>query len=568
MRLFLIPIFLLFVSRAFTFDRNWWKHASIYQVYLRSFKDNDGDGIGDFNGLISKLDYLAEIGVNTIYVSPFYPSPMVDFGYDISDYKEVDPVYGTMKDFEQLIREMKSRKLHLVIDLVINHSSDKHIWFEKSVNKIDPYTDYYIWVDPKGYDQNGFPIPPNNWFSVFSFGKYGSAWQWNEKRQQFYMHHFTVQQPDLNLRNNAVKEEVKEIMKFWLEKGVAGFRVDAPPFFMEDKLLRDNPLLNPGEVGTSAWLKCKYNLDQPDTITYLNELNAFLKEYDRKSGKQIQTPLLGETLGPVRMVMKYFGTRRFPAFHMPLNYLLRNMETYFNARELHDFLHTWLDQLPKNKASSWALGDHDVGRYAHRFSAEYNYIMLALVTMLPGTCLVYYGVELNMNQNNLVRINDLGSGSENRFSHRSPMHWDNSRNAGFSSGEKTWLSVNPNYWNINVQNQRTYENSSLNYFKDLMALRKTNAIKYGNLRFHIMSDWVLAFTRTHKKTSYIVIMNLGTDTLPIDWLDEIDYLPGNLTVVASSSNSAYKKGFKMNITKSYPSSLLLRPNSVIILSSV
>ncbi|XP_065218522.1 maltase A2-like [Planococcus citri] len=421
----------------------------------------------------------------------------------------------------------------------------------------------YIWVDPKGYDQNGIPIPPSNWYNVFNLEKLGSAWQWNDKRQQFYLHQFTVGQPDLNLRNNAVKEEVKGIMKFWLEKGVAGFRIDAPMFFMEDELLQDNPLPDLG-MGLWALLACNYTFNHPDTFTFLNELNVFLKEYDRKSGKKIQTPLIGETIGTVPMVMKYFGTRRFPAIHLPLNFLMRWMGTYLNARELHDYLHTWLDELPKNKPSSWMLGDHDEGRYAHRFSAEYNYIMLALVTMLPGTCLVYYGVELNMNQNNLVRINDV----LNRFVHRTPMHWDDSRNAGFSTGEKTWLPVNPNYWSINVQNQRTNENSSLNYFKDLMALRKTNAIKHGDLKFHIMSDWVLAFTRTYKKSSYIVIMNLGTDTLPIDWLAEINHLPGNLTVVASSSNSAYKKGFKMNITKSYPSSLFLRPNSVIILSSV
>ncbi|XP_065225349.1 maltase A3-like [Planococcus citri] len=214
------------------------------------------------------------------------------------------------------------------------------------------------------------------------------------------------------------------------------------------------------------------------------------------------------------------------------------MTTYLNSRELHDFLHTWLNQVPKGMASSWALGNHDQGRISYRLNAEYNYILLALVTMLPGACQVYYGEELNMGRNNLVREKD----PFNRVFHRTPMQWDDSRNAGFSTGDKTWLPVHPNYWNTNVQSQEPDQNSSLNYFKDLMAIRKTQTIKYGDLKFHIMSDWVLAFSRTFKQTSYIIIMNLGSDTQPIDTLADFDLLPENLIVVASSSNSGYNKG--------------------------
>ncbi|XP_065225101.1 maltase A2-like [Planococcus citri] len=553
----------IFVSGAFAFDKDWWKHASIYQIYTRSFKDSDGDGIGDINGIISKLDYLVDIGVDTLYLNPFYPSAMADGGYDITDYKGIDPVYGTMEDFEKLIKELKSRDLYLVTDLVINHSSDKHEWFEKSVNKISPYTDYYVWADPKGYDQNGNPFPPNNWFNLFNLFKSGTAWQWNEKRKQFYLHQCMVEQPDLNLRNKAVKDEIKDIMKFWLDKGVAGFRVDAPMLFLEDELLRDNPPVSDDRNVFNIFSECENTLNHPDTYRFLNELNVFLRDYDRKSGKSIQTPLIGETYGDIQTVIKYFGTRRFPAFHLPLNFLITSMTSYLNARELHDLLQTWLNQVPKGMASSWALGNHDQGRISYRLNAEYNYIMLALVTMLPGTCQVYYGEELNMGQNNMVR-------EKNRFNrnfHRTPMQWDDTRNAGFSTGEKTWLPVNPNYWNINVQSQKTHQNSSLNYFKDLMAIRRTEPIKYGDLKFHIASDWVLAFSRTFKQTSYIIIMNLGTETQPIDWLTEIDYIPASLTVVASSSNSGYKKGFKMEISPNYPSSSVLRPNSVIILSS-
>ncbi|XP_065223684.1 maltase 2-like [Planococcus citri] len=563
MKFFQVSILLLFVSGVLTFDTDWWKHASIYEIYLKSFKDSDGDGIGDINGLISKLDYLVDIGIDTIYLAPFYPSPMVDGGYDITDFKGIEPTYGTMQDFERLIKEMKSRGLLLVTDLVINHSSNKHEWFQKSIDKINPYTDYYIWKDPKGYDQKDNPIPPNNWFNIFDFWTPGSAWKWNEKRRQFYFHQCMVEQPDFDLRNNAVKKEIKDIMKFWLEKGVAGFRVDAPMVFMEDPQLRDNKPLGLDTTVFTVFEGMTNTFNHPDTFRFVNELNAFVRDYDRKSGKPIQTPLIGETYGPPRSVMKYYGTKRFPAFHFPLNFLVTTMETYLNARELHDYLQTWLDLVPRGMTSNWALGNHDKGRVSYQFNAEYNYIMLALVTMLPGACQVYYGEELNMGQNNAVRLKD----PINRNFHRTPMHWDDTRNAGFSTAEKTWLPVNPNYWNNNVQIQKTHQNSSLNYFKDLMALRKADAIKRGDLKFHIVSDWVLAFSRTFKHTSYIIIMNLGTETQPIDWLSEIDYLPASWTVVASSSNSGYKKAFKMEINSQYPHSSVLRPNSVLIMRS-
>ncbi|XP_065224274.1 maltase 1-like [Planococcus citri] len=551
------------ICGVFSLDKEWWKHASIYEIYLRSFKDSDGDGIGDIQGLISKLDYLVEIGVDTIYMTPFYPSAMADGGYDVTDYKGIYHEYGTMDDFDQLMKEIKSRDLYFIMDLVINHSSDEHEWFQKSIDKIDPYTNYYVWADPKGYDWNGTAIPPNNWFSVFTLMQEGTAWIWNEKRKQFYLHQCHPRQPDFNLRNEAVKKEIQDIMTFWLDKGVSGFRVDAPMMFMEDEQLRDNPPLKSIVTAWTVFEECERTINHPESYKFVNELNVFLRKYDRESGKPIQTALLGETYGPINQVVKYYGTKKFPAFHIPFNFLLQFLTTYQNARGLHDYLHTWLDKVPKGMTSNWVMGNHDQGRIAGNLNSEYNYILLAITTMLPGASTVYYGEELGLAANKLVSIKDI----YNRFSHRTPMQWDDSRNAGFSTAEKPWTPLHPNYWHMNVQTQRTDINSTLNYFKDLMSLRKTDTMIYGDLKFYIISEWVLAFSRASKQTGYIIVMNLGTETEPMDWPIEMNHFSITLTVVASSPNSGYKKGFKIKTRGNYPLTSVLRPHSIVILSS-
>ncbi|XP_065225150.1 maltase 1-like [Planococcus citri] len=566
MKFFQILIASLFVPSILALDKTWWKHACIYEIYLKSFKDSDGDGIGDLKGLISKLNYLADIGIDTIYMPPFFPSSKADGGYDITDFKGIDPIFGTMEDFEQLMKEMKSRGLYFLIDLVINHSSDEHEWFQKSIDRIDPYTDYYVWADPKGYDSNKKPIPPNNWFSIFHLHESGSAWTWNDKRKQFYLRHFTEKQPDLNLRNNAVKAEVKDIIKFWLEKGVTGFRVDAPMLLLEDEHLQDHPPLKPEHTLETIFAIDDYktHVHHPDTFKFINELHQFVAQYDKKSRKSTQTALIGETFGSAPKLMKYYGTRRFPVFDLPFNTLLTCLKTYLDAHQLHDFLRTWLDQVPKGLPSNWALGNHDNGRLARAFDVEYNSILLALVAMLPGIGSVYYGEELSIGANNLVQMDD----AYNRFTHRSPMHWDDSRNAGFTSAEKPWLPVHPNYWQFNVETQMAHENSSLHYFKDLMSFRKTDTFKYGDLKFHIVSKWILAFSRTHKRTRYITIMNLGAETEPIDLYANLDNVPPTMTVAASGPNSGYKKGSIIKTTPNYPTLSVLRPHSALILESI
>ncbi|XP_065217256.1 maltase A1-like [Planococcus citri] len=544
----------------------WWEHANIYEVFLRSFKDSDGDGVGDINGLISKLDYFVQIGVNTIHLTPFHPSSGLDGGYDITDFYEIDPVYGKMGDFERLIEEMKKRELYLLTDLVINHTSYEHKWFENSVHRrvVDgvDYTNFYIWADSKGTDKKGNPIPPNDWFYSLHYDQPGSAWTWNKDRKQFYYHVFEVAQPDLNLRNKDVKKEIKKIIETWLDKGVSGFRVDAPMVFMEDPEFRDNPKFDPEKSKIFIFDQIPRNANHPDTFPFIRELNEFIRKYDRDHHRTDYTPMIGEIWGSLENTMKYIQTEDGqPMIEMPFNYTLTALNDYLNADKLIERLRAWIDALPKGKPLNWALGNHDSrGRLVQFFNDEYNYILLALVSMLPGTSTVYYGEELGM----LVNKAFTGSDRLNRHWGRTPMQWDDSKNAGFSDADKPWAPAHPNYWRVNVSAQEIDENSSLHYFANLMKLTITDAGKYGDLEFHTLSEWVLAFSRTHveSETSYVILMNLGSYFETTDLRKKIvKNDEETLNVLFSSPNSLYKTG--TTITSSNYR-LELRPHSVII----
>ncbi|XP_065222155.1 maltase 2-like [Planococcus citri] len=567
MKFVLITIISVLISSCWSVDRTWWKYATMYEVFLKSFKDSNGDGIGDLKGITSKLDYFVDIGVDTIWVTPFYPSSGADAGYDITDFCGIDSTYGTMADFEQLLREMKLRGLNFIMDLVINHSSDEHDWFQKSINKVDKYTDYYIWADPKGYDKNGNPIPPNNWPSIFDFNKESSSWTWNEKRKQFYFHQFGVKQPDFNLRNDELKKDLKAIMKFWLDKGVTSFRVDATPFFMEDPLLRDDEFVNQltkTAAGTEDGFT--YRLNHPDTYTFLNEFYLFLRQYDRKNKKERQSVMMAEAYGHIKIIMNYYGVGKMPVVHFPFNFQLTRLHQYFDAQQMMDYLNIWLKNIPEGAASNWALGNHDQGRIFNRFSKEYNYILLTLVSMLPGTSIIYYGEEMTQEFLDFTpeRKKDLWV---ERDHFRLPMQWDDSLNAGFTSAEKPWLPLHPSYWHKNVEAQRLQQNSSLNYYKDLTSIRKTQVSKFGDMEFYTISKWVLAFTRTYHQSTYVIVLNLGMESSLVDLHSSISNLPTTLLVEAASPNSGYKKGQKFSTVSSGDNFSVLRPHSSVVLST-
>ncbi|KAK7585973.1 hypothetical protein V9T40_000152 [Parthenolecanium corni] len=396
--------------------------------YISIF-DSNGDGIGDINGITSKLDHFVEMGVETIWITPFFKSPMVDMGYDVADFVGIDPVFGTMEDFDQLMREMKKRDLKLILDLVINHSSDEHPWFDKSVKKIEPYTNYYVWRDPKGYEKDGTPIPPNNWLSIFE----GSAWKWNENRKQFYYHKFEVQQPDLNLTHPPLKEEFRKIMKFWYDKGVSGFRLDAARDLVEDRLFRDEPLLDPNNKNTDVKffdLDHIYTTDLQETYDLIHEFRKISDScYNSKIEDRILIP---ESWADLTNMMKFYGNKTHKMTHFPFNFRLIQATSYVFPTPilLENEITSWLNAMPANGVANWVFENHDIYRTGSKFNPEFSDILLILIMTLPGVASLYYGQEIGM-LNTKLRPDPilLKTIRESQFAARRPMQWDSSLNA-------------------------------------------------------------------------------------------------------------------------------------------
>ncbi|XP_065222683.1 alpha-glucosidase-like [Planococcus citri] len=552
-------------------DKTWWKHTILYEIFLQSFKDGNGDGIGDIKGLISKLDHFVDLGIETVYISPHYESPMVDSGYDVANFTNVNPMFGTMQDFDTLIKQMKKRKLKLMIDMVINHSSDKNPWFAKSINKEDPYTDYYVWKDPKGYDLNGKPIPPNNWVSIFS----GPAWTWNAKRKQFYFHQFSPEQPDFNFRNDLLKDEIKKIFKFWFDKGVAGFRLDAVKFLMEDALFRDEPVSSPEitvpykdsdviHIHTrSLW----------ESYEILHELRTYTEEITKKF-KDYERILTSESYHKSKKFLyQYYGSENYRIMHFPFNFALVLSAQYENATFFHDKINEYLEGLPEEATPCWNSENHDKLRKGTLLNEEYGFIFTTMVMMLPGVAYLYYGQEIGLSGSK-IRPDQIVNKFEDEFtktgrdSSRQPMLWDDTLNAGFSNNRVPFLPVNPNYWRINADTQKNTENSYYNMFKKMSKLRKTSTIKHGDFKSYVFSQCVFGFTRSLKgRETYVTIFNLGSETEFVDVHNTVENLPKFLTIEMASPNSGLSVGKKLPSAQRIPKILILRPSTVVILST-
>lgn len=512
----------------------WWKEATVYQVYPRSFKDSNGDGIGDIKGIIEKLDYLKRLGINVIWLSPHYASPNVDNGYDISDYRKVMPEFGSMADFDKLMAEMKKRHMRLILDLVANHTSDQHEWFKQSrLSKDNPYRNFYIWRDGK----NGGP--PNNYTSFFG----GNAWQKDPRTGQYYLHLFARQQPDLNWDNPDVRDHVYDIMRFWLDKGVSGFRMDVITYISKHKGLPDLP---PNTSDPSLFYASGPHLDD-----YIQEMNnRVLSHYDTMTvgeaagvNKEQTERLIGADRGELNMV-----------FHFDLVRLNRD-----NWRQ-HPWtlpeLKTTYENIYQDDISGWSasiLGNHDSPRAVSHFgnaSPKWrNLSAKAIATMQftqRGTPYIYQGEELGMTNYPFEKLEDYNdievkgnwpdyveSGKvsadtylENvavtsRDNARTMMQWDDSKNAGFSTGSP-WFHVNPNYRSINAADEEKDKQSVYNYYRQLIALRaKTPALIYGD--FTVLDKEnpdLFTYIRKQGDKSYLVAINFTEKT--VDW-----HLPGN-----------------------------------------
>ncbi len=467
-------------------EKDWWKNAVIYEIYPRSFQDTNGDGIGDLNGITDRLDYLKDLGVDAIWLTPVYPSPQVDFGYDISNYRDIDPQYGTLKDFDRLIAEANKRHIRVLMDMVMNHTSDKHEWFIQSRSSRDnPYRNWYVWHDGKGETATSKGEPPNNWQSLFGH----SAWQWDEKTRQYYYHKFYIQQPDLNWHNPEVHKAFEDIIDFWLKRGVGGFRFDAITTLFEDPHLTDERVERDanGKVILNAYGDPVLDNSKTDNLPGLHkviqEMRATIDrmDSDKFPGTRV---LIGETYLPnVEELAKMYGTLDKPEFHLPMDtqvgFINKLDVAAFRTKlnEAETDLHAFIPLL--------LFDNHDNPRLDERYGdgVHDKSIQRVLATILfasRGTALFYYGDEIGMKTTPPTRIEDVKDPigikgwpkEKGRDGERTPMQWDAEKNAGFTHGSP-WLPVPPSAGEINVAAQRNDPDSLFAWYKSLIRLKKT-----------------------------------------------------------------------------------------------
>ncbi|WP_299821325.1 alpha-amylase family glycosyl hydrolase [uncultured Pontibacter sp.] len=478
----------------------WWQSGIIYQIYPRSFQDSDGDGVGDLKGIISRLDYLQWLGVSAIWVSPIYPSPMADFGYDISDYCGIHPLFGTMDDFDALLAEVHMRDLKLILDLVPNHTSDQHPWFlESKSSKDSPKRDWYIWKDAK---EDG--SEPNNWLSVFG----GSGWEWDEQTQQYYYHAFLKEQPDLNWRNPEVQQAMFDVMRFWLDKGVDGFRVDVMWHMVKDDELRDNPP-NPNykqHEATYEQLIPAYSTDQPEVHDLVEKMRKVTDEYKKRV-------LIGEIYLPIHRLVTYYGHDN-KGTHLPFNFMLINID--WNAETIKSKIDEYEGALPVGGWPNWVIGNHDQPRITSRVGTSQAKTAGMLLLTLRGTPTMYYGDELGMRDVPVPpeEVQDpqglnMPDKDLSRDPARTPMQWSDSENAGFTTG-KPWLRVAESYRRLNVKKQQAEEESMLQYYRRLIRLRQAEpALHIGDYIPVQAKSPLLAYIRQHDSKRILIVLNLS-----------------------------------------------------------
>ncbi|EQB00957.1 alpha-amylase family glycosyl hydrolase [Sphingobium sp. HDIP04] len=487
----------------------WWREAALYQIYPRSFQDSDGDGVGDLEGVRRRLDHIAELGVEAIWLSPIFRSPMADFGYDVSDYREIDPLFGDMAAFDRLLEEVHARGLKLLLDFVPNHSSGQHPWFQESrSNRDNPKRDWYIWRDPA---PNGGP--PNNWISNFG----GSAWTWDDASGQYYYHAFLADQPDLNWRNPEVRAAMHDILRFWLDKGVDGFRVDVIWHLIKDEQFRDNPrnpAYAPDRPDIDRFLQV-HSADQPEVHDVIAELRGVIDSYPGRL-------LIGEIYLPIDRLMAYYGHDN-KGVHLPFNFQLINCP--WHAEAIGALIDEYESALPEGGWPNWVLSNHDQPRIAARVGEAQARIAAMLLLTLRGTPTLYYGDEIgiadiDMSQETVLdpaAINEPGI-SFNRDRSRSPMQWSRDDFAGFSPS-KPWLPLATDWKERNAAVQRDEEASMLNLYRALLRLRRAEPdLLTGSYRRVALDADLLAYQRGE---NIGVILNLSADsaplTLPAQW---------------------------------------------------
>jgi alpha-glucosidase len=492
----------------------WWKHAVIYEAYPRSFQDSNGDGVGDLKGITGRLDYLQSLGINAIWLSPIYPSPQVDFGYDISDYENVDPQYGNLADFDQLVAEAKKRNIRIIMDMVMNHTSDKHPWFiESKGSRNNPKRDWYIWRDGKGPG-----IPPNNWQSAFGH----SAWKYDPTTKQWYYHKFYAEQPDLNWRNPKVEKAMFDSVRFWLDRGVAGFRLDAIPTLFEDPEFRDEKETGGVNAFGDPNIDGSYTENLPEVHDVMRSLRKLVASYP---GDRV---LIGETYLPnIQELDKWYGG----ASHNELNLPMDMQIGFINKLDASLFRQRIEDVETKIHGNQPLIvfDNHDNPRSWDRYGdgvhdAAIARVIATILFTTRATAMMYYGQEIGMVTTPPKRKEDVKDPvglvgwpkEKGRDGERTPMQWDTSKNAGFSTAEETWLPVAPNYKTVNVQVETPVPDSLLNWYKQLIEMRATDpALREGSLTMLDRTNPnVLSYVRKGSAGSPSVVVALNFTAQP------------------------------------------------------
>ncbi|MBO6719100.1 MAG: alpha glucosidase [Rhizobiaceae bacterium] len=499
-------------------NREWWRGAVIYQIYPRSFQDSNGDGIGDLRGLITRLPHVASLGVDAIWISPFFKSPMLDFGYDVSDYCAVDPMFGTLEDFDAVIAEAHRLGLKVIIDQVISHTSDQHEWFKESrASRTNPKADWYVWADGKPDGS-----PPNNWLSVFG----GSSWEWDSVRRQYYLHNFLVEQPDLNFHNPDVQDAVLDSVRFWLDRGVDGFRLDTVNFYFHDAKLRDNPPVaanDPARLGTNPYgfQRHLYDKARPENLGFLRRLRALLDSYGDKVA-------LGEVGDDPKRSLKIVSAYTSGGDKLHKCYTFDLLGPEFSA----PFMKKKITTFERGVADGWicwAYSNHDVPRHVTRWTPEGGdtahtaRFALALLVALRGSVCIYQGEELGLEEAELA-FEDLQDpygirfwpGFKGRDGCRTPMAWDPGEpNAGFSTG-KPWLPVSAAHFTQAAAVQDGDADSVLAAYRRMIAFRSAHpALRYGGIRLLPTRGDLLAFVRDDGTESVLCVFNFGAGM--VDW---------------------------------------------------
>ncbi|AFO90517.1 DUF3459 domain-containing protein [Phaeobacter inhibens] len=492
-------------------DPDWWRGAVIYQIYPRSYQDSNGDGIGDLRGITQRLPHIASLGVDAIWISPFFTSPMKDFGYDVSDYCDVDPMFGSLSNFDQLVAAAHRLGLRVMIDLVLSHTSDQHAWFGESRQSRDnARADWYVWADPQ---PDG--TPPNNWLSIFG----GSAWQWDPRREQYYLHNFLVSQPDLNFHSPAVQDALLDVTRFWLERGVDGFRLDTINFYYHDAELRSNPALPPEQrnatiapsVNPYNHQEHLYSKNQPENLAFLGRFRALLDEYPAKAA-------VGE-VGDAQRGLEIMGsyTAANTGVHMCYAFELLAKDVLTASRLAEVFAE--VDRVAANGWACWAFSNHDVIRHSSRWGLNpaAQRLFTTMMMCLRGTTCIYQGEELGLPEADIA-FEDLQDpyGIEfwpefkGRDGCRTPMVWEPSNGSGGFSAGKPWLPVSPEHLNLSVASQEADPDAMLHHYRRAIALRKAHPALAVGTHDQLRAEGNVAFfTRQDRDEVIFCAFNLG-----------------------------------------------------------